>query len=433
MRSPYSPIQFLTRMSHEELKASHQVLGRIVFFLFALHVAFYMNFFVVSGFLAKRIKDKDVIFGIISIALFSIISTTALGRLRRRNYRVFYISHVLIANLVIVPLYIHVTHIRPYIYQVIAINAVHLVLRGRSLKTYFGTVKLIPGTNLVQVRIPLSGEDPASKWKPGQHVYLSRPSGKSYNLSASGQFALRTKTNPFTVASIPAKDKELLLVSRTLDGNTKHLAALAQSLSTGLDEAPVIELALEGPYGASTRLPDFSDFDKILFVAGGVGATFILPIYRNFIGSSGLGSLGGSGIRFVWAVRKLADAQWAFPIDEGEGGADSPSHGSAVEVFVTRPLGPDLRRGDLGEEMEMGEDNQPLLMEEQQLQSRKGVLLRFHRPKVSAIVDDAFSHATSVAVIVCGPKGLSEQVRDSVEPWVRNGCEVYWHDETFGW
>ena len=61
MRAPYSPVQWLTRLSHEQIKASHQILGRITFVLFILHTAFYLNFFILSGFLAKRIKDWDVI------------------------------------------------------------------------------------------------------------------------------------------------------------------------------------------------------------------------------------------------------------------------------------------------------------------------------------------------------------------------------------
>ena len=100
MRSPYSPIQLATSLSHEQLKMAHQILGRIVFFFFLLHGAFYMYFFVQSGFLAKRIKDADVIFGICGFLLFSIISITALEQVRGRSYRFFLQCHIAIAVLV---------------------------------------------------------------------------------------------------------------------------------------------------------------------------------------------------------------------------------------------------------------------------------------------------------------------------------------------
>lgn len=437
MRAPYSPIQWLTRLSHEQLKASHQILGRIVFLLFALHAIFYLNFFVLSGFLAKRIKDKDVIFGLISIILFSAISTTALGQLRRWNYRVFYVSHVAIANILVVPLYFHVHHIRPYVWEVFIINVLHLIFRTQRLKTYSGTIKLLPGTNLVEVRIPLTAMNSVLTWRPGQHVYLSRPTGKAYSTSAYDQFVLRNQTNPFTVASIPVKDKELLLVARALNGNTKRLAGLARSLSGDADgEEPTIPIALEGPYGASTHLPDFSNFDKVLLVAGGVGATFIMPIYRSIIEFQNPDHAGHPRIRFIWAVQRLVDTQWAFPAatDEDVPPADSGSHNSgSVEVFVTRGPGTTLLVGENGEDFELAEDDQLLSMEEEMKKPRKGMILKAGRPKMSAIVDEVFSKGARVAVVACGPGRLTRKLRSSVEQWVKQGHEVYWHEETFGW
>ncbi|PSN68013.1 hypothetical protein BS50DRAFT_522965 [Corynespora cassiicola Philippines] len=442
MRAPYSPIQWLTRLSHEELKSSHQILGRIVFVLFVLHAIFYMNFFVLSGFLAKRIKDTDVIFGIISLILFSIISTTALGKIRRWNYRVFYLSHIAISFIIVVPLYIHVHHIRLYVWEVVAVNGLHLITRAVRSRTYMSSVRLLPGTNLVEIRIPLTTMASALAWKPGQHVYLRRTDGISYPASI-----FDWRTNPFTVASIPVKDKELLLVARTLKGNTKGLADLAKSLrSAGSDEAPRIPMALEGPYGASSYLPDFSLFDRVLLVAGGVGATFVMPVYRSIVEFHNPDHAGGPQIRCIWAVQKLAETQWAFPAhdkeeeedaDVGAGadaGAQSPLYNpSTVEVFVTRPSGPSLQVGEAGEDVELAEDDQLLSMEEQMEKPRKGMTVKSGRPKISAIVEEVFSKGTSVAVVSCGPKPLTDQVRRSVAAWIAQGHDVYWHDETFGW
>ncbi|KAF2183170.1 hypothetical protein K469DRAFT_711125 [Zopfia rhizophila CBS 207.26] len=437
MRSPYSPVQLLTRLSHEQLKASHKTLGRIIYTLFALHACFYLNFFVRTPY-TKRLKDADVIFGIVSITLFSILSTTALGVLRRWNYRVFYISHVLIAGVVIPLLYLHVHHIRPYIVEVFVIQILHQIFRNWSLNRYSGTIKLLPGTNLVQVRIPLTAPSSTLKWKAGQHVYLSRPSGDSPPYSTYDQFITRNYTNPFTIASIPAKDKELLLVARTLNGNTKELAQLAKSLSShiGADgPLPSISLALEGPYGASSHLPDFSVFGKVLLIAGGVGATFVMPLYRSIVEHEGSDSSQQPQIRFVWAVRKLTETQWAFPVsNEDESAAEVSSHSSTVEVCVTRPSGPNLQADDSGDDIELAEDDQLLSMEEQMEKPRRGMTLKTGRPEISAIVDDVFSKATGrVAVVACGPKALIKELSNRVEHWVSEGHDVYWHDEAFGW
>ena len=64
---------------------------------------------------------------------------------------------------------------------------------------------------------------------------------------------------------------------------------------------------------------------------------------------------------------------------------------------------------------------------------RRGVVLKTGRPKIAAIVDEVFSKGMRVAVVACGPKRLTRKLRGSVEQWIRQGVEVYWHEETFGW
>lgn len=474
MRAPYSPVQWITRLSHEQLKAAHQVLGRIVYLLFILHAVFYFVFFVMSGFLAKRIKDWDVIFGIITLALFSAISTTALAFVRRRNYRVFYISHIAIANFIIVPMYLHVSHIRLYVYEVIVVECLHLLFRAIRMKMYQGTLRLLPGTNLVQIRIPLPDKHAALDWHPGQHVYLSRPWGSVKAPSYYQQWLMANKSNPFTIASLPSVDRELLLIARTLDGNTKHLATLAQELSKGGRGLPmlptatgdisILPLALEGPYGASTRLPDLTDFDNVLLVAGGVGATFAMPLYRA-IAEYHDTTPGATQVRFIWAVQKLADTQWAFPEEPSPSDTDADaarneeavSHGllnrpCTVEVFVTRgssgashvalpasdstpafAIDSDDSDADEAEHFELQESEQLLHASAALSRPRKGMTVQHGRPQIREVVDEVFSRGLRTAVLCCGPKRLTADVKRSVEVYVRKGCDVYWYDETFGW
>ncbi|KAJ4993846.1 ferric reductase like transmembrane component [Stagonosporopsis vannaccii] len=467
MRAPYSPVQWITRLSHEQLKAAHQVLGRIVYLLFILHAVFYFVFFAMSGFLAKRIKDWDVIFGIITLILFAAISTTALGFVRRRNYRVFYISHIAIANFIIVPMYLHVSHIRLYVYEIIVVECLHLIFRAIRMKMYQGTLRLLPGTNLVQIRIPLPDKHAALNWHPGQHVYLTRPWGSAKAPSYYQQWLMANKSNPFTIASLPSVDRELLLIARTLNGNTKHLAALAHQLSKGgqglpmlptaTGDIPILPLALEGPYGASTRLPDLTDFDNVLLVAGGVGATFTMPIYRA-IAEYHDTTPGATQVRFIWAVQTLADTQWAFPDTSGAETDDDPradqreeaiSNGllnrpCTVEVYVTRaaargpssaPVFAIADDDDEAEHIELQESEQLLnsSSEEALERPRKGMTVHHGRPQMREIVDEVFSRGTRTAVLCCGPKRLTGDLKRSVEVYLRKGSDVYWYDETFGW
>jgi hypothetical protein len=182
-----------------------------------------LNFFILSNLLGKRIRDRDVILGLTSIFIFTIVGTTALGFLRRWNYRVFYMTHIFAATILLPLLYFHVHYIRPFIWETVAIYVVNTHLRFFNARTYSGKISLIPNTNLVQVNIPLTSS--TGKWKPGQHLYLSMPARQSSDIWGLH----RLRTNPFTVASLPKEDGRLLLIARALDGNTRHLVTLAQT------------------------------------------------------------------------------------------------------------------------------------------------------------------------------------------------------------
>ena len=436
MKSPYSPVQLLTRLSHEQLKASHQILGRIIYFLLLLHASFYLNFFVQAGLLSKRIRDLDVITGLISITMLSILSTTALEVLRKWSYRVFYTTHIVLAGLLLEPLFFHVKFIRLYLIEVVVIIILHEIIRNYSLRRYSGTISVIPGTNLVEIRIPLLSLNKELKWKPGQHVYLSRPTGVPSSSGWYESFVLRYRVNPFTIASLPAKDKQLLLVTRTLNGNTKSLADLARSPSAEIgpgETSPSIPIALEGPYGASAHIPNLSKFDRVLLVAGGVGATFVMPIYRNIVEHEGVFRSANPQIRFVWAVRKLAETQWAFPSsDEDE--TELEDARNTVEVYITRPSGANLQMDDTGEDIELTEAEQLMPFQDGMEKARKGMTVHAGRPDIGGIASEVFTNSFgSVAVLVCGPQAMTEELREQVGRWMKGGRDIYWHCETFGW
>ncbi|GME28015.1 ferric reductase like transmembrane component [Neofusicoccum parvum] len=444
MRSAYSPIQILTRLSYERVIAIHELLGKILTFFFGLHAMFYLNFFVQSGVLAKRLRDVDVITGLIGFIMFATMSTTALSFIRNWNYRVFYTTHILLAIILVDVLIFHVSHIRTYVFEMLAAFVLLQIFRQTKTRQFSGTIVLIPGTNLVQITVPLPFDKDAKEFRPGQHVHLSRPPlGSQPSLSYANTFAMRYRTNPFTIASVPSKDKQLLLIARTLAGNTKHLAAVAQALRTQTaDGNPSIPLTIEGPYGAA--LPPFDDFDHVLLVAGGVGATFAVPLFRSFTegGGSGGGDALRTRVRFVWAVRRLAETRWAFP--RTADGATPSSSSSAVDIFVTRGPGADDedddddgRRGLLADEgdVELAEgatlvhdDN----ANDDEKQPHNRTVSR-GRPDLAAVVDEAFAASTgAVAVLVCGPSEMVRELRSCVGAWVGRGRDVFWHAEAFG-
>lgn len=81
---------------------------------------------------------------------------------------------------------------------------------------------------------------------------------------------------------------------RQYDGYTHDLYKLAH-------EQPgcVVRCSVDGGYG---QVPNFMDFDKIILVAGGSGATFTFAIAINLIRQCAAANVTKS-IDFIWTVR----------------------------------------------------------------------------------------------------------------------------------
>jgi ferredoxin-NADP reductase len=422
-KSPFSPIQKLTRCSWETLNAAHQILGRVSTILFYLHAGFYLNFFIQAHVLAKRIKDWDVILGIVGTIAFTAVGTTALSWIRKLSYRVFYTTHVTLASILLPVLYFHVHHIRIYIIETLIVYAVHLALRIFNEYKVEGSLTLVPGTaNLLEINIPITKQKSIMQWQPGQHVYVSLAHGPIYTRSLKSR-------SPFTIASLPSEDGNLKLVARVLDGSTAALAKAATEGATG--KATSIPLILEGPYGLSTHPNTLLQYSRVLFIAGGVGATFVVPLYKTLLRdlSPSPGSRRRQNVAFVWIVRDEAETTWAVPEDEQE----HKGMQERMTVYATRS-------GRLDGEKQNTDDTDDGI-ELERLLSSGGIddsvqKWQIHpgRPDLGEMVDGVFNHTrndTKVAVIVCGPRSMADEVRRNSSKWVGKR-DIWLHVEAFG-
>lgn len=406
----WSPIQYLTRLSHEELNPYHRFLGRIIASLMSVHAALYLNFYVQNSLLVKRIQDIDVILGLTAITTALLINTTALSVIRTWSYRLFYYLHIVLSITTLPVLYFHVSYLRAYILEASAIYILLIIQRNIIRYPTNATTKLLPSTTLISITIPLSRSLTSRKFLPGQHIYLGFPS-----------LPQKLRINPFSIANPhPNADQKLQLVVRAMSGSTALLADLAK-------HPQPVPLLIEGPYGSAKHFPDFaSNFDRVLLVAGGVGATFTLPIYRDLL-SKGKESI----VKFVWSVRSEADAQWGVEALKEQCGGRLPE---SFELYVSR------KASSIGDRPRKADDSIELL-EREGLLGDEGTSLeenvRKGRPDIPAIVDEIFALSRSgeerVAVLVCGPGGLGKSVRREVGRWVARGKDVFWHVEEFGW
>ena len=323
-------------------------------------------------------------------------------------------------------LFFHANPLRLYVSEALALFLVDIVCRKLDTVTGFTTITSMPNTKLLQLKIPVPTSKIARfRAAPGQHVYLSIPpeSTPATNFTSLIHNLL---FNPFTVADVSGTD--ITLVLRGLHGpTTKAIHTLAN-----LHKAkPPINI--EGPYGSSRSFPNLAArFDRILLVAGGVGATFILPIYRDLREQLGAEAKSADHLTLTWSIRTEAEVSWVA----GSEAAISLREDDNVKLYFTGSGS--LERGfeaeDGGVELDelQGKERGGGEGEGEGLIKTNGGR---HRPDLSKIVDEVFAmgNGESVAVLFCGPVGMGRELRGCVGKWVRRGREVWFHNESFGW
>ncbi|KAI9656488.1 MAG: hypothetical protein M1821_004695 [Bathelium mastoideum] len=445
LKHPYSPLQLLTRLSHEQLNRGHQILGRIITIFFYAHGVLYFNSFIQLHTVVEHLKGRVVLLGLLGLVFFAIINTTSLSVLRAWSYRVFFVTHIALAILLLPVLFFHVSHIRLYIWECLVIYLVNTLTRYMCSRTYHGTVSLLSKGDLIKIDIPV--DQNATFWRAGDHVYLTliQHRGMKTPKEVFGRLAAGFRSNPFTIASIPSRDARIVLVARVREGSTRRLASLPEQS---------VRLRLEGPYGAARYLPDLTSFDEVLLVAGGAGATFVVPIFRDLISElSKHGPASRIGrVKLLWFVRNLADADWAVPEDED--GKQIWEQNTEVVVTGARSSGSLstnstklVNGGKEGnpvsaerEEIEMEEQeallNEDIVDEESGATTQQASDARGSqgRARLFECMDQVFARDAegSVALLVCGPPGMAHTARKEARRWAKKGRQVFFHAEEFG-
>jgi Na+-transporting NADH:ubiquinone oxidoreductase subunit NqrF len=84
------------------------------------------------------------------------------------------------------------------------------------------------------------------------------------------------------------------MVVAAYDGFTRDLHEYALK-----NPGRVLKASVDGPYGS---VPDFTQFDKVIFVAGESGASFTCGTVMNTLLK--LGYSTSTAIEFIWVVRE---------------------------------------------------------------------------------------------------------------------------------
>ncbi|KAA8912719.1 ferric reductase like transmembrane component-domain-containing protein [Sphaerosporella brunnea] len=391
-----SPLRWMYGLSYEgRANFLHRWLGRIILYLLSCHAMLYLNFFWDTNRMKTRFLEFDVMCGFIAFIIMSIIGVSANHYVRNLSYRVFYLLHIILSPLLFPLMFLHVSHIRPYLYPSITLFVGDQVLRAINRTPALASIKHI-SPSLIQISAHAVFVRPL---KPGSHALLRHPA--TTGILGSNPFSITAAITPSN-----REKKRIRMIARVRSNITKKLAALPT-------EGPrqTVAVYLDLPYGAPLYFPPLSEFDKILFVAGGVGATFAVSWIKYLSKSTegGRAALVKPGqLRFVWAVKSPEEAAWAF--DDDYQGDNANEVAECVELYITGnpPEDPDADQGDR---------------------------ISTGRPSVRDLIHDTVKdagHEGRTAILICGPSMMGSIAKRVSARLGAQSVDLWLHVEEFG-
>ncbi|KAJ5887517.1 hypothetical protein N7495_007558 [Penicillium taxi] len=306
-------IGFLAGMSYARLNWFHRWAARSLWLTATIHMGFWFRDWARYDYIVYQLQNDPLSKrGFIAWCILTFIVLTSSAPVRRLSYEIFVLQHVLTFVGFIVAVWFHAPQeVKLWVWIPIGLVVFDRVARytwaaytnlaifhrktsNNILWKHEASFAPLPG-NVTRVTI----QNPSVHWQPGQHVFLTCHS------------IVPLQSHPFTIASLPSDNKMEFLI-RAENGGTRRFFKYASKKDglLGISEAPSTRarvVFIEGPYGS---LRPLRQFDSVVLLAGGMGATFIIPLLRDIVSAwkgvqgSKSGQLAATKrIRFIWVIK----------------------------------------------------------------------------------------------------------------------------------
>lgn len=462
-----TPLGYLTAWSYERINILHQIAGYTLMALIIIHGSSYASYFGMMG-NYTRLTAREEIWGMAAGGCVLVL-TFASSIIRRWWYELFYVIHVMFFVCAVVFIGLHQPEVSKRIMIAICFAGglwcLDRTIRFLRLVVYSinnsATVHPLPngGTRIVLKKAPIGAT-------AGSHCFVWIPRARKLEM------------HPFTIASTAP----LEFVVASYDGFTRDLHRYAVENPGGS-----VKASAEGPYGT---FPNSNNFDKVVFIAGGSGASFTFGMALNMLKK--MRKDAKKEIVFVWIVKEQATLTWfsdsiallrnapnvttsmalhvtrsslsALPMSPEPPVLPHPlqqAHSRASTMTTTSsepPLAANSEKDDAedparppkiktrglaadpekeGAIIDSSVPSTPVQQLHEVTSSIHGVPVLHSRPDVSRVIRDAVESTPKnqrVLVIGCGPDGLMAEVRNTTASLIRpSGPGVELHCEQFGW
>jgi predicted ferric reductase len=357
--------------------------------------------------------------GFVAVCAFVAIVVQASSPLRHAFYETFKLLHIMLAIAAVVGIWYHLySKEYPQLVYLIAAIAVWVFDRvSRTLRLVYysfgnggarAVVEALPG-NATRITVAL-----ARPWsfKPGQHAYLYMPT------------ISMLQSHPFSAAWAEQStgsddDEEIAVRRRSIGGSRNMTVAFVVRARTGFTNAlyqravaapnGVLETTcwVEGPYGGYHPLVSYG---TVLLFAGGVGITHQVPYVRSLLEGAVIGTVATRKITLVWIIQSPEHLEWIRPWMTEILAMEKRREILRIMLFVSRPKST------------------------KEIHSPSATVQMFPgRPNIDTLIGiETEQQVGAMAVTVCGPGALSDEVRRAVR--IRNRTTtIDFVEEAFAW
>lgn len=433
-------ISMLLGFGYEKLNFMHRFLGRVIVLAINIHAIDYFYKWTLAEDFVANISRPTSYWGLVGLICLDCLFFFSTSWWRRKAYNVFLSTHFIGYTLLFPALWFHNVALRPYVFACLVIIGFDRTLRVFKSRITRAKLRAIPELGVTRVEC----KNINAGWRAGQHVRL-RVVGSG--MGAFGWLAV----HPFTISSVAAasggNEGEGLVLMCKKTKNTgswsNKLFDMAKNGAYGADyekgdRQRNVQVVIEGPYGGP-GLSMYASYSAVVLVVGGSGISYGLSIMKDLVQKDLLGQSRVKALEVVWAVQDPAALLPLIPVFTSLIRQSSPTTNSnsytslKISVFYTRaPIG----------KFPFSEDffapYHPKLT------------LSPGRPKVGQIIEGVMGKIvrlgagvkdheknTGVAVAVCGPIEMADEVNDQVAKLDEGrrdrvgGVEVI--EEVFGW
>jgi hypothetical protein len=305
-------IGLVTGVSYERLNVLHRWVSRVLLFLAILHMLFlHLSWNAYDLGPLEYSTDSCIPTGWATLAILIWMNISTIAPIRNFSYEFFVVQHIITFFGFIIAVMMHLPstalYSRVYIYIPIGFYFLDRLIRSsryawNNIRPGRATLTALEG-GVTRVHIR---SKTVKNWRPGSHVFLSVP-----------KFGIG-QSHPATIASTPSSHGgDLVFILKSHNGFTSRLLKSASNSSTSLlptkeasaSPTQVSHLSLiDGPYGSSHS--DFAAFDSVLLVSGSTGITFTLPILLDLAHRAQQVKLPLKRVTLLWIVKNTSWTSW---------------------------------------------------------------------------------------------------------------------------